>query len=656
MPTTTAAHNLQIIKFVRRPDGLVEIYATILRPGVYYNIPFSSRAYPPHDTAGFPMTPAVADPAHTRDPVIAAGAGMPIVFVWNAPADGYAAVNLNGWRLTLAYLDLYCCEEDMVSPPEEDDPPTGSPGVPAIPGQPVPPAAPPPTTLDPVPPTTAPPWPGQPVPVPNTGGLPFTPPVPWWNSDDNFLTQSPYAPSPWTGGFVAGSGGTVFQAVDGRYYDQFGHLLIGYVPVVEDPDLWQPSQPLISPSSPAPIQVTNTPTTLPGQTSPPVAPIAGTQQAIGVVEPHQGVQYAISQVSLSDLYGAPSDNGTLRVTASIFPDEAPADSKPIVMYSVFNNTDQPIEGLTYSVYAVDASGQQYQVVGNASLPTLPPYGPNGGTLCISWLGFVNGSVNLYVTINSATGQIIVVALAPGTILPPGTLPPPPQATPNELPASITQYAGFNAAITSKFQGSRNAVGDDDFYLFTALSDRVSIVVTITADAAATGFLPVLKIYNTSDLDTPIVTHDQRFPVAEPDRSKHAIGWKDRQSLPFLTVGQTYLLQVVHKYPFWSRRWGFKVYLKETVADTTANLSVDGGLLAGSVTSAYGRQSLKILNDRTGGVLFVGTDPYGICDDVGIRAHPFGDTLAVATGDLLRIYRPGIGVRYRHDDLLTSVTA
>lgn len=656
MPTTVHSHNLIVQNFTRRPDGLVAVHATITRAGVYFNIPFSTRAFPPNDSVGFPMTPAVADPQHTKDPIVAAAAGMPIVFVWNAPADGYPSVNLNGWKLGLAYLDLYCCEEDP-TPPPDDEPDDAPPNTP-VPGQPVPPPpAPPPTTQPPVPPTTSPSWPGQPTPVPNTDGFQFEPFVPPILNPTDFVQSGPYAPTgPQFGGGYSAVPGGVFVGPGGAYFDQNGNPIVGYDPNVVAPDLWEVRRvPFINPAPAAPVQSGNIPVTLQGQVAPPAPPEAGTQQAQAIVEPHQGVQYATSQASLSDLYGAPSDNGTLSVTAQLFPDEAPADAKPIFLYSIFNNTPQAIEGLSYSVYAVDANGQQYQVAGQVALPSLPAYAPNGGTLCVSWLGFVTGAVTLFITINSATGQVILSFQVPGVILPPGTLPPPPQASPNELPASITQYAGFPATITSVFQGSRNAVGDDDFYKFVAGSSRVSIVVVATPDAIATGFLPVLKIFNTTDLDTPLVSYEQRFPVAEPDRSKHSIGWKDAQSLPVLEEGETYLLQVLHRYPFWSRRWGFKVYLTDTVPACVPSFSVSGGALAGSLTSAYGRQSLKILNDRTGGVLFVATSPYGAVDSVVTRARPFGDTLTVATGDRLKIYRPGIGVRYRNDDLLTTVT-
>jgi hypothetical protein len=85
------------------------------------------------------------------------------------------------------------------------------------------------------------------------------------------------------------------------------------------------------------------------------------------------------------------------------------------------------------------------------------------------------------------------------------------------------------------------------------------------------------------------------------------------------------------------------------------LSVDGnGQLDGTVSCAYGRQSLKILNTRTHDVLFVKTNSYGTAD-VQANAAPYRDRLNVRSGDILKIYRPGIAVQYRMVDYLTSVT-
>jgi hypothetical protein len=116
MAISTTSHNMVILGYERRADGYVRIRFTLTQPGIYWNLPFASKAFQPGDTNGIVMTPALGDPEHAGDPVTAVTYGQVLTWIWNAPADGYTSVSLSGWRLTLGYINLFCCEGDEPDP------------------------------------------------------------------------------------------------------------------------------------------------------------------------------------------------------------------------------------------------------------------------------------------------------------------------------------------------------------------------------------------------------------------------------------------------------------------------------------------------------------------------------------------------------------
>jgi hypothetical protein len=678
MAVNTYSHNLIVVDYTVRPDGKVAIRFSILKAGIFYNLRFATRAFPPGNTVGFPMTPALADPQHVQDPIIVATPGQTYTWVWDAPADGYLSVNTAGWTFFVAYLDMFCCESDepVGRPPDLPTPPPPLPPLPPPPDVPPIPGVPPPTNPDPVPPTNP-----EPNPPTNNPSMPTVPPWGW----GGFVRPMPYngydGPA-WPGqpgatpqggivqtyGYVSNTlsiGSATFNNINGTWFDPYGNPV--YInPQVLAAQAYQPSPgsvplstaSLVPGGSVSPglrsIPVANFPVTTQGSD-----PVPQGDNQVDVAEfGYQGNLASPSSPTTvsASIYTLPSTDGRLTIAAEMFPTTSPRDVGATVFVSVTNDGDTPVDGLYLYVEGIDSSGTRYTLSESTDVGTLPPSGSAGGTICTSWMSFITGAVNIVVTLMGPGGVALVSKVIPGQAIPPGAIPTPPTAVP-ELPTSVRDAAWGTGApdIQPTFEGSYNALGEEDFYIIDAVSVRAGFVIKITADAKATGFVPVLKIFSETDFDTPILETTAKFAVQDADKNSFAIGWRDFAQFPLLTPGNRYYLQVVHNLPYYSRRWGFKIYTQETPVAISSALSVDGnGQLDGTISCAYGRQSLKILNTRTHDVLFVKTNSYGTAD-VQTNAAPYVDRLGVRSGDILKIYRPGMAVQYRMIDYLTSVT-
>jgi hypothetical protein len=704
MAVSSTSHQLTILGYSKRPDRMVVIRFVLHQPGVYWNLPFASKAFQPGDTLGIPMTPALGDPQHNPDPITVSTFGHVLTWVWNAPADGFADVTLSGWTLSLGFINLFCCEGDEPEPrfPEDDLPPPTPPTVgDDPPNVREPQDALPPDIREPIDPipaggdqtSTNNPLPGDGinmgqvgVPVaPAVGGFVLPPPQesrgePYFPGGANplGLPASNY-------GYGSGSGieflpdgsfrvgDSVFNRVGNTFFDPYWNP-VHVVPTTPSPTPFQPGRASVQPTTPTfgrpgetvvPGLRPTAPSNFPATVTTKVAPVINTPQGTSntqIQDFEAGANLKLNPTSVmsTSIYTLPSTDGSLSIAAEMYPSVAPRDIGSTVFASITNASDSTVEGLQVYSEGLDEGGSRYVLNVGKLLDPIPAGATVTVALCTSWMSFINGPVTIVAVLMGPGGQPLLTFSMAGQATPPGTLQPPPTAVP-ELPASVRDAAwGAGASdIDPVFEGSYNAVGNEDFYIIDVTSSRVGIVVKITPDALLSGFQPVLKIFSTTDLDTPLVTASTRFAVPDQDKAQHAIGWRDFAQLPILQQGQRYLLQVVHRYPFYSRRWGFKIYTRETVAATVLTGSVDGnGNLEGSITSPYGRQSLKIVNDRTLATLFVRTDSYGQASDVQVNTSPVGDTLAVNAGDILRVYRPGMAVQYRSTDLLTlaSVSA
>lgn len=669
MSISTYSHNLIVHDWYARQDGKVVIRFSITQPGLYWSLPQVCRAFAPGDTVGRAMTPAYGDIQHVVDPLIVSANGQIFTWVWDAVADGIQASALNGWTLFLGYLNLYCCEGD--TQPEVEDVP--------IPEDPIVPQDPPPLTGPNPPPATGPttgvdipinPLPPPTYPTPNIND----PAQGYFDAEKfhqpEFWPYTPGMPSPWgpvvvsqptsiygyTAGPLAPEAYGFVRDSNGVLRDRYGNIVIwdGVVDPLASYQMQMMYQTQRLPVQPAPVspsnfgsiqqqQIVHVPVQEPTRIDP------GEQPAGDVLLAPQ-VETRMSATSLI----LPSQTEAWSIRASVWPNAAPADAHPIVFTSVKNLTAGEMQGMSVTLSAVDSAGVQW-TLSSQNLGTVAPNGTAGAALCTNWTGLPTGPLTLTVTLLSPGGIALVSFTMVATILPPGTLPTPPPP-PEELPKEVREAAwGVGAAdIPPIYEGSYNAIGHEDCYVITTKNDashRVGIVVTIPEDAKNSGFKPVLKVFTTQDLNTPVFTHELKFNVSEQGRAKHAIGWIDREVLHYLDEDRRYLIQVVNKYPFWSRRWAFKIYTQETPRAFSENLAITSNQLSGSITCGYGRQSLKIENMRTHEVLFVETDPEGVCSDVQMYAHPAGARMAVATGDKLRIFRPGPGVQYKSTDLI-----
>jgi hypothetical protein len=338
----------------------------------------------------------------------------------------------------------------------------------------------------------------------------------------------------------------------------------------------------------------------------------------------------------------------------MFPYDAPIDVGAMIFAVITNTTQAPQDGIYAYVEALDSGGTRHTLADNTTIGTIPALGSTGLTICTDWISLLTGPVTIVITLMGPGGTPLVSKQLTGTALPPGAIPTPPVASPN-LPVSVREAAwGTGAAdIEAIYAGSYNALGEEDFYIIDVSSARVGIVVSITNEAKATGFKPVLRVFTEDDFTTPVLETSARFSVPDADKGSFAIGWRDYAQFPILTPGR-YYLQVVHEAPFYSRRWGFKIFTREAPVSFSASLSGTGGLLGGTVTSGYGRQALKMLNTRTHAVLFAQSNSFGVADPES-GASPLGSTMSVLPGDVVKVYRPGIGVQYKHIDLIGSTT-
>lgn len=150
--TTRTSNGLSIHGVQRRPDGMVVIHFSIAKAGVYYNVRQFTKVFNRKFPGGFVMTPAIADPMHSRDPLMVPFPGQIFRFVWNAPVDGYGTGSLYGTTFQLAYVDFLCCDEFEGG----ETPPVTPPPPPVPPVPPVPPPVPPPPTPTPPSPTPVP--------------------------------------------------------------------------------------------------------------------------------------------------------------------------------------------------------------------------------------------------------------------------------------------------------------------------------------------------------------------------------------------------------------------------------------------------------------------------------------------------------------------
>lgn len=592
------SQDLTVISYGRRAsDGKVLIQYVINKVGFYYNIRFASRAYAPGTQYGFPMTPAIDDPEHDADPLIIATAGKKYTWVWDAPADGYPAINLTGWTIFLSYMNLYCCTlGDSVTRVPGDTGSSGAIGAAA--------AAPTVPVASPTAPATANPTPTIATPTsPATGTAPPTVP---------------------NTGFAA-TAGTPFGYVPAPR----GLLPFGITTATAT-------------AAPAPTPTTNTPFgNAPGTfyTSPPTSTVP-TQAPL----PAATVPLSLYTQTYNDII---VDLNVFMVPST----SVPQDSVPMLF--VFATPKVLVWPAGCKIYAeaMDSTGARYQFPSPSNFDEMVYNNTYGRGLCLHLNQFKVGAIKILVAFMSQLGNIIYSKVMNAEILSAGAIPTPSKQNQTFTP-KILNTTGFNAFIEPSFEGSYGAVGDEDYFLITAVPNT-SVVVKITKEAEETGFQPKLIISPVSNFQSQIVaTTDRLAGTSEEDAASHVVGWKDTTGL--LTTGQVYVVQVVHRYAFYSSKWAFKIYTNGTPVPTVASFGIDGGNLAGSITSGYGRQSLKIVNDRTHDYIYVRTGPDGSVTDVQ-TASPTGDTLAVSTGDRLRVYRSGMAALYRFSDLIKEVT-
>jgi hypothetical protein len=294
--------------------------------------------------------------------------------------------------------------------------------------------------------------------------------------------------------------------------------------------------------------------------------------------------------------------------------------------------------------------------GGGQLPpgTIPPGPSVGQAVCINWDMLPLGPTMFLIVLLTQAGLPFASARTLGTSYPMGsTIPVAAQAV-EYLGPGLKQVTGFPAYIEPTYEGSVNAVGDEDTFVFTPGSGRVSIVVQITEDARGSGFVPVLEIYDVDDMTTPVASSSSRLQIGGVDLEPefHAVGWQGT-----LASGQRHAIVIKNNTAHYSRRWQFRIFHDQPVVGTGGTLERDeDGNLDGELSCPYGRQSIKLLNDRTGEAIFVRTNERGVTDDIqrDTKAGTPSKLLAVAVGDKIDVIRPGPGVLYRrHGDLLAQ---
>jgi len=333
-------------------------------------------------------------------------------------------------------------------------------------------------------------------------------------------------------------------------------------------------------------------------------------------------------------------------------------------YVIQNRNPAPMTGIYSMALAMNGNGQIFVLQPptpvqalNQTPGTVPPGTSAGDAICIDWPQFGTPQMNFLVVLLNQAQQPLASINVPGFFMPPGAVPPPGNQQIDLLGPTVRSLAGFPSGILPKYEGSVNAVGYEDTYVFRARRTTPSIVVKISADAQQMKFKPVMRIYDVEDMSTPVVTYSSPYMVGgvNADPTMHSIGWNDNDHV--LVTGDKYAIVIRHEALFYSRRWDFQIFHDETMVDTGGNLVVVDGLLAGEMSCSYGRQAIKILNTRTDEAIFVETNERGVTYDLqkDTTEGTNGRTLSVAYGDELEIIRPGPGVLYRrHGDLIGKV--
>lgn len=594
MAITPYSHNLTVISFGRRnSDGKVLIRFAITTPGIYYSMRFACRAYPPANENGFVMTPAIGDIDHTPDPIFVE-VGKVYTWVWDAPADGYPSVNLTGWSIFLGYANLFCCDlEDQVERLPDETLVSAAATAPATP------------------PATPPSGSGQ-----TLTNAALTPPTP---------TTPPATPAP------APVVTTGFFGYNSKWNPK--------TPVAVVPTPAPAPAPTVAPTTTAPAPTTNTPSAGPAvNTTDPLFFGGGT----GTI-PVEPITSAFYTREYTDIF--------IELQVAFSPnDKIPQDAKPLLFaFAKFKFGYQA--GLRLYVEAMDRNNVRYKFPEPETFEEVPyETTPRviGRSMCLHLSQLAVGPVKLFVAVLGTTGSVITAVVKDLEITPPGTSLLPADL-PSIFPPSVLNATGLPGNSTSIFEGSYSSVGDEDWFIFTAV-DNTAIVVKTTREAEETGFDPVLKIYSITDPYTSLVTHDGRISgISDNDKFSHRIGWVDDGEL---TTGSVYMARVVHRYPNYSRKWAFQVYTNATPKPTEASLTIDGqGKLDGTISCAYGRQSLKLINTRTKDVIFVATNPDGNVASIRSATRPTTDSMSVSRGDLIRIIRPGMAQLYRSGDLI-----
>lgn len=648
---TRTSHNLAIHRVRRRPDQKVEITFSILQAGIWQSARMGCRVRIPPATTGYLMTPAINDPAHAVDPLMVPNPGAVFTWIWDAPMDGYRTGTLSGLTFELAYVDVFCCEEIE---PSGGTPPVTPPPIPP-PNPPIPPPPPGPGIPAPTPPPTVPtiPRPGYGHPDRNAGTT--EPPV------EPQPTQPPGSPSPTpTAPFVAPGGSYptfplfgIFGSDDAPV-DRFGRPV---APAATRTPSWfsftrttptrAPAAPTAGGSTPIVVQV-------------PVTPTPGTQQTantFGMNVPSQVAPYPVAP-GFSGLFALPNSVAGLQVTAFLPVYALPQTQRSVLYFALKNLTGGAMQGIQAMVFAVAGDGttrliqssaliQATSSTGAAQPPgTVPPGTSVGDAICINWDQLPAGPALFLVALANQAGSPFVGGKATGVAYPMGSVPPPNSQVPELLGPGLKHITGFPSYMTPTYEGSVNAVGDEDTYVFEATRTSVPIVLQVTQDAKSSGFLPQVDVYDVEDMDTPIISSVSRFQIGGVDLEPeyHEIGL-----VATCTVGNRYAIVVRNQSAHYSRRWQFRLFHAETVPGTGGTLSVDGsGNLAGDLSCAYGRQSIQLLNDRTGEAIFVRTNERGVTDDIqrDTKSGTPSRKLAVASGDKIDVVRPGPGVLYR----------
>jgi hypothetical protein len=651
--TSVFSHALGITSFARRKsDNKVVIKFRMVTPGIYYMVRSLCRAYPPGDNVGFSMTPDVLDPLHFPDPIVVSSPSVTYTWVWDAPKDGYAANSLSGWTLYLGYANIYCCtlERDGwdPQPPGPDDP-----------GDPVAPPTEPPVvagdttvTTDPVVQPTPVPDPSVPPPVTTTPSSPST--------DSFFGFKSPYDPLATVGTSTPTTTSTTPTTKTSSSFSRFSFTS------------WRQKPSYVTPSvKPA---TTNTSTQeATAVRSLTTSPAPATTSSTGSVNDSLFFGYGITKVDptipqisepVNDSHYSSSwwlNTTTLDphpmwdIKMTMIPgSSSPINSTPLLFTTIFF-TGGGYEGFKIYVEGKDSNGKRLVFEPGAVLDTILPEDPpeertRGIVTCVKWQDMAVGPAQIMAALVRPDGKGTLSKIINVEILPEGEMPIAARA-PSELPTALLQKTGLPGDTTPKFTGVCREVGDFDLYKITAV-DRTSFVVTMTKQGEQTGFAPKLDIF-LDDLGSPVLSTTARLTgLSDEDNASHSVSWVDESGL--LTPGQTYRIKVSHQYLYYAEFWSYSVYTNATVAAPVMSLLSSGGTLGGTLTSPYCLATLKAINDRTGGSVFLNSTDQGLVTLPG-AIRPFGDTLGALPGDVIKVYRPGIQYLYSSTDEIARQT-